>query len=182
MLFLGFCGCVKVESKSCGQDAVFALGGELQLALLVRECNSSEIVHTRSLVNSAIWTTERLNFLEYTAPLRLGLTVFKVCEESDYFDALFKIFNSNEGSITLGAISDTKFSGKLKEFVGVLEMDYEVTTKYWNHLVKASVRLLVALELQENVTVVASREDVLMEFFRQSRREWVCVKQCILMK
>lgn len=184
VLFLAVCvsANLQFQLKSCGQEASFVLRGELNLALLVRECNSSEIVHTRSLVTSAIWTTERLNFMEYTAPLRLGLSVYKVCKESDYYNAVFKAFVKQEDTVLLGVISDKKFSRKLEEFGGVLGVDHEVTTKYWNYLVKASVRLLGALELQENVTVVASREDVLMEFFRQSRKEWVCVRHCILMK
>lgn len=180
-LFALSCECVKFQPKSCGQDATFVLSGELRFALLVQECNSSEIVHTRTLVNSAIWTAERLNFLEYTGPLRLGLAAFKVCREADYFKALFKIFsNRQEDSLLLGVISDRRLPRKLEEFAGVLEVDHEVTTKYLKYLVKASVRLLGVLELQENVTVVASREDVLFEFFRQSRKEWICVRRCVL--
>lgn len=188
--FFAFCECVKfhhqqpVKNSHCEVAApVFVLNGELKLTLLVRECNSSEIVHTKTLVNSAIWTVERLNFLEFTTPLRLGLTVFKVCDESDYFNALFKTFVDSKATLQLGVISDRNLiTNKLREFGGVLEMEYAVTKKYWSCLVKASVRLLDALELQENVTVVASREDVLMEFFRQSRKQWVCVRHCILME
>lgn len=172
------------HGDSCsGDDApVFAFEGDLQLTLLVRECNNSDVVYARTLVNSAIWTTERLNFLDFTGPLRLGLTAFKVCEENDYYNALFKVFAAKAKTLQLGVISDRKLTDKLKQFAGVLELDYEVTMKYWSYLVKASVRLVDALDLQENVTVVASREDVLMEFFRQSRKHWVCVQHCILME
>lgn len=187
LVFLfAFCVCgMHPMQSSCVSDEIgpaFLLKGDLQLTLLVRECNSSDVVHAKTLVNSAIWTTERLNFLEYTGPLRLGLTAFKVCKVDDYFNVVFKVFGAREEALQLGVISDGKFEGKLGEFAKVLGVDCEVTTKYWSYLVKASVRLLDALGLQENVTVVASREDVLMEFFRQSRKHWVCVQHCILLK
>lgn len=185
VVFVAFSECAKLHhGDSCrSPDApVFAFEGDLQLTLLVRECNNSDVAYARTLVNSAIWTTERLNFLEFTAPLSLGLTAFKVCEENDYYNALFQVFAAAPETLQLGVISDRKFSDKLKRFAGVLELEYEVTTKYWSYLVKAAVRLVDALDLQENVTVVASREDVLMEFFRQSRKHWVCVQHCILME
>lgn len=110
-----------VSDKSCGHPQAFRLSGDVHIALLVHQCDNSEILVAKTSINTAIWTVERLNSLEYTAGIHLGLSVFTLCKETEYLSSIFKVFREGqERSAFLGAIIDEAPSRRVEHMREVL--------------------------------------------------------------
>lgn len=166
--------------KNCQKQFDFESRGDLNLGFIVKECDHSELILAKSTIHSAIWLTHQLNRLNYTGQLKLGISAFTACQERGYLDAVFKIYQHSNDRLYLGIITDQQLPSKVDKLGKVLDLEYKTTARYWNVLVKVSVKLLSVLEWKENITVVAPSKEVLDEFYRCSRRESMCVKKGII--
>lgn len=169
----------------CGDEVkkVYDSPGLLRLGLLLRQC-SSLTPKGLTRANSAIWTTKQLNHLNYTQPYSLGLSIFRVCTRQDYYRAIFELFKKvgNGDAFVLGVVSDEEPVEDLGRFGEALGVPVSVAEDYGEGLVRASVKLLVALEWRENVTVFAEKGEILEEFEELSRTFWICVENFILLE
>ncbi|XP_018574058.1 protein bride of sevenless [Anoplophora glabripennis] len=165
-----------------GVRQIYAVEGDVNVALIVNSCrNVSDVVpyQHQTLMSSAVWTTERVNFLGILAPLKLGIGVYEACTEGDYYKTIFDLYQQDEEYL-LGVISDTNLNEKVLQFCEVLEIRTAVTYRHHEYLMKSSIKVLSALGWNENVTVLAPDKNILREFYRYSRREYVCVKDCLV--
>lgn len=169
-----------VSDKSCGHPQAFRMSGDVHIALLIHQCDNSEILVGKTSINTAIWTVERLNSLEYTSGIHLGLSVFTVCKETEYLSSVFKVFREHqERNAFLGIITDEPSSKRFDKMREVLGVESVSTTRFWGPLVKATVKLMEVLEWKQNITVVSSNSDVLKEFYRCTRKQWMCVRSAV---
>lgn len=167
------------ESSACNVNQVYNIEGQIRIAIVLNECaNSTPISWT--YVNSAIWTVERLNFLNFTYPLSLGLSVFQTCTEADYYNPIYKIFKQDDEGLILGALSTENFPPKIVQFGNLLDVHLEVINKYRTFLAEATVKLLVTLDLTENVTVYSEEREVLQKFYKFTREEFICVRNAFI--
>lgn len=170
----------RVEVKNCQKQPEFELRGSLNIALVVKECDHNELILAKSTVHSAIWVVQHLNHLNYTGALKLGISTFTACLERTYLGAFFRVFQQSAERVYLGVITDQQLQQRVDSFRKVLDLEHEVSTRYWDLLMKVSVKLLSALELKENVTVLAPNREVLDGFYRNTRKELICVKRGVL--
>lgn len=164
-----------------GVKQIAAVEGDVEVALVVHTCrNSSDLVpyKLQTLVSTAVWTTERINYLSMLPSLKLGLKAYEVCSDQDFFKVIFDLYQQDD--YVLGVISDASLNEKVLQFAEVLETRTAITYRYYSYVIKASLKLLSALGWSENVTVLAPDENVLREFYRYSKREYVCVKDCLV--
>lgn len=165
-----------------GVKRIFAIEGDVNVAVIVNSCrNASDVVpyQHQTLVSSAVWTTERVNFLQILAPLKLGVGVYEACSESDYYKTIFDLYQQDEEYL-LGIISNTNLNEKVLQFCEVLDIRTVVTYRHHEYLMKSSTKLLSALGWSENVTIIAPDKNILREFYRYSKREYICVKDCLV--
>lgn len=156
--------------------------GDLKLSFLLEDCSENLPVESnlgRTYVNSAIWTIERLNLLQTTSPLTLGLSVYQTCNDSDVYNSLFHIFQQHENSYQIGIVNIKPFSRSLIEFCKALDIKTKYVHKHWKPLIKAAVELLALLNWKQNVTILSEYKEILQDFYKYSRRQWICVEQII---
>lgn len=163
--------------KNCEKLSEFDAKRDLNLALIVKECDYNEMILTKSKIQSAIWIVDRLNTLNYTGSLKLGISAFTACEERKYLETIFRVHQLSAERVYLGVVSDqVSPESRVKNFCKVLDVQFKTGARYWDLLVKTTVKLLAVLEWKENITVVAKNSQILDEFYRYTRREWMCVK------
>lgn len=71
-------------NRTCGLQPVFRSTGDLRLAMIVNECQSSSLSNT--VVLSSGWLCERLNLLEVFGELKIGADIYKTCGVDDMID------------------------------------------------------------------------------------------------
>lgn len=173
---------VLIFAGSIAVKEVAEVEGDVSIAVLVRNCQSSNDAipfNVQSMISSAMWTTQRINQLDLLSPLKLGAKFYEICNESDYYNTIFELFQKNEQQL-LRVITDEQLSEKVLRFCDVLNIKVTKTSKYESYLVKASMQFLNALGWVDNITIFAPEEHVLDEFFGYSRREFICVKECMI--
>ncbi|KAG5898753.1 hypothetical protein JTB14_010963 [Gonioctena quinquepunctata] len=174
--------CISVIiTETDGVKTVLEVEGDLKISLLLDHCrNSSEAVpfKQQSLVSTAIWTTQRVNFLEILSPLKLGLSVYEICSESDYIKTIFDLYESE--NYLLGVISERRLSEKVLKLCDVLDVRIRETSKNHGFLLEAAVEFLGAIGWVENVTVLAPDENVMQEFYLHSKAEFICIQECVI--
>lgn len=170
------------KKQTCDlKNLIYSTDGDLKVGVLINDCNnSSDKSRLNTYVNSAIFTKERINSLGYTKPFKFGLSIYEVCLERDYYNTLYDLFKQNDERFLLGVVNLNKVPKKVVEFSKVLDVPMKYTNLFWLPLVKASVKLLNVLNWKTNVTVISSNFNVLQEFHRYTRREWICVKKALL--
>ncbi|KAJ8940608.1 hypothetical protein NQ318_004804 [Aromia moschata] len=169
-------------ASSDGVRRIVGISGDVNVGLLVENCrNASDVVPYRvqTLISSAVWVTERVNYLGSLSPLKLGLGVYETCAESDYYKTVFDLYQQEEEYL-LGIVSDKILSGNVLKFCEVLGVPAQVTSRDRRHVLEASVQLLRALGWTENVTVLSPDENLAREFYRYSKKESICIRDCIL--
>lgn len=169
-----------VTSK--GVNRVISVDGDVKLGLLVKHCpNDTEIIPYRiqSFISSALWTVKRINSLELLSPLTLGVDVYEICTENDYYKTIFSLYENDEDYL-LGVIEDRMMGEKIYKFCEVLNIKTVPAKKFSGSLVKASVRVLSALGWVDNVTVVVPNENIARDFFAYSKKEAICVTDCTI--
>lgn len=168
--------------QTCEQtNLIYSNDGDLKIGLLINDCNnSSDKSRLNTFVSSAIFTKNRINSLNYTKPFKLGLSIYEVCYERDYYKSIFDLFKQNDVKYLLGVVNLIKVPRKIDEFTKVLDVPMKYTNTFWLPLVKGSIKLLNLLNLKTNVTVISSNYNVLQEFHRYTRRDWICVKKALM--
>ncbi|CAH1155910.1 unnamed protein product [Phaedon cochleariae] len=166
--------------KNASGEKSAEVKGDVKIALLLDNCvNSSDPYRIQSLIASSVSTTDRINLLETLAPLKLGLSVHEICSESDYYKTIFDLY-MQEDDYLIGIIYDKELPEKVLKFSSVLDIWTTPTTKFSHYLVKASVQFLSVIGWIDNVTVVAPDEKIMNEFYAQSKREDICITECII--
>lgn len=162
-------------------NLVRTIEGDIKIGFLINSCNNSTSkLYVNTLINAAITTTERLNALEYTKPFKLGISVYEVCDDMEYYKAIFGLFRENDEKALVGLITLKQVPTKIQGFCEVLDIPRKLTNKFWVPLIKASVRLLEALKWNENITVISPNQIVLQEFYKYTRRHWMCIRKAYI--
>lgn len=162
---------------------VFRKDGDVNVALILRnKCNNTATLteNEQSIVNSAIWIAHQLNYSEVLFEHNFGLTVYKTCNENEEYETLFHLFQKRKEEFLLGIITTSKFSLKVRKFADALDLNVKGIVKCSQPLIKASVALLSALKWFDNVVVVAPDENIINQFSKLSKKEWICVDKYIL--
>lgn len=173
---------LSLSHKTFGVKKIAATDGDVNIAVLIKNCqNSSATIPftVQTMISTTIWTTQRINYLQLLAPLKLGVGIYEVCNETEYFKTIFEIYQQEEDRL-LGLISSDKLDDKVLKFCEILNIKVTKMTKYESFLVKASIQFLNALGWVDNITVFAPEEHVLDEFFGYSKKEFICVKECMV--
>lgn len=171
-----------ILAQTYGVKKVAEVEGDVYIAVLLTNCqNSSEYIPFRiqSMISSTLWTAHRINYLELLFPLKVGVEIYEICNETDYFQTIFQLYQQNQ-EYFVGLISSENFNEKVKKFCEVLDTTAYQTSKYESFLVKASIQFLGALGWVDNISVFAPQEHVLNEFFGYSKKEFICVKNCMV--
>lgn len=171
-----------IVSKSNGFKKVANIEGDVNIAVLLTNChNSSELIpfKIQSMISSTLWTVQRINYLELLSPIKLGVEIYEICNETDYFETIFELYQRDE-EVFLGLISGERLSDKVIKFCDVLDIKAILTSKYDSFRIKAAIKFLSALGWIENVTVYAPHEHIIDEFFIYSKEEYICIKECMV--
>lgn len=170
------------DAKAQNVTKVFGFGGDVSVAVIFDGCgNSSEDLNysQRTIASSAIWVTERINFLEILFPLKLGLSVYKTCSELDLLKTVFDVYE-NDVPYTLGLVTTKETSEKVKTFSNVLGIKTKRKRKYYSYLIRAAVQFLNILGWRSNVTLVTTDEHIVDVFYLHSKKVRVCISECYI--
>ncbi|KAK4876334.1 hypothetical protein RN001_012756 [Aquatica leii] len=167
---------VAINNQSlCGVNQMYDLNGDLNIALIVNECSSVNSV-SWTYVNSALWITNRLNTINFTSPLSLGLSVFQTCTEDDNYDAIYKIFKERDQRYFLNTYLKQPLDTKLVRFSNALKVRLSTITARNNWAMDCAIKLLLTLGFRDNITVYAENEHNLEEFYSLARINQICIK------
>ncbi|CAG9772698.1 unnamed protein product [Ceutorhynchus assimilis] len=172
-------GCERAQAQKVRE--IFKLP-DANLSVVVILSNDCENLNyfKRTLVNSAIWVAERINFLEIIYPLKLGLEVYDTCSEIDYLKTLFSIYE-NDDLFTLGVVSDRETnSEKAIKFSDVLGLKIKTKKTDLSHMVKACLHFLLAVGWKSNITLVTTDEKIVDTFYLHSKKMGLCIKECYI--
>lgn len=171
-----------IFAKIQAVSPVLEVEGDPAIAILLENCrNDSEVIPYRkqSIVSTAIWTTDRINFLEYLVPMKIGLKVFETCTTNDHFKTVFDLYSQNE-TYYLGIITDRKLNERFLKFDDLLDLRTIAISTQYNFLIKAAIKSLSVLGWTNNVSVLAPDEQIVSEFYKLSKPVFVCIKDCIV--
>ncbi|XP_030761832.1 protein bride of sevenless [Sitophilus oryzae] len=156
--------------------------GDVNIAFLYQNCeNGSLDANRNSLIHSALWTVQRINYLELLSPLKLGLSIYQTCSELDFLETLFEIYKTDE-NYTLGIITTRKINKQIGKFARSLDLRIKSVKKEYESVIKASMMFLKKLGRDHEVTVMTTEEKSLEAFYGQSRRLRVCLKEFIVLQ
>ncbi|KAK9730301.1 7 transmembrane sweet-taste receptor of 3 GCPR [Popillia japonica] len=156
--------------------------GDLKINLLLEDCTEDLPVESslgRTYINSAIWIIERLNLLQITTPLTLGLSVYQICNDSEVYNSLFHIFQQHHYTYQVGIVNVKPFSRSLIDFCTALNIKTNYIQKYRKPLIRASVELLTLLNWKDNITLLTQYKELVPDFYKYSRKQWICVQRLI---
>ncbi|XP_057653284.1 protein bride of sevenless [Diorhabda carinulata] len=181
-MYLGVIVTVFIFAKTQAVSPVIEVEGDPAIAIVLENCrNNTQVIPYRkqSIVSTAIWTTDRINFLEYLAPMKIGLKVFETCTTNDHFKTVFDLYNQNE-TYYLGIITEKKLNERLLKFDDLLDLRTVPVSTHYHFLIKAAIKSLIILGWTENVSILAPDESIVSEFYKLSKPAFVCIKQCIV--
>ncbi|CAH1140510.1 unnamed protein product [Phyllotreta striolata] len=182
-MFLGLFGIVFVFANCECVLPVVEVERDINIALLLNNCrrNDSEAIpfDKQSLVSTALWTIERINYFESLAPLKLGLQVYEICTEQDALKFYFQLYE-NRDSYVLGTVNEKKLSTKLNKFADLLEIPTVAVTHLLDVLIKAANEFMRGVNWTENVTVFAPDKALMSQYFKLSKSASICVKECYI--
>lgn len=151
--------------------------GHLRIAFFLACRNNTKVEKTR--INSAIWTIDRINSLDFT-PYKLGLSVYKTCEEKDLYKAIFELF-SQDDSLLVGVVSVDEVPLKIKKVFADLGVRYLKKYSIDTEMFEGAVSFLKLANWRQDISVIGFDEDVVDGFGRLSRDEGVCIKENVIM-
>lgn len=157
------------------------LKGDVNIAVILNHSVCyQESHHRKTLVNSALWVVERVNFLNLLQPLKLGLTVYDSCSETDYFKAAFDVYltNLNSSNHTLGIVTETSLDEREHRFSDLLRLKTRKIRPNSSYVVKAAVYFLQTLGWRSNVTLITTEERFVDLFYLHAKKSKVCLKTC----
>lgn len=160
-----------------GAKEIFKSLSDLNLAVLAHDCGNG--TNQEFLVDSAIWTVQKLNYLQFL-PVKIGLEVHEVCTEKQEFQSVFDLFLRKDKEYFFGVISDEFVDPKLRRFSAALNIEIRETEKFFGNLIRASVALLESIGMIEDVTILAPRESIAEQFLKSARKQDICVKEVIV--
>lgn len=170
-------------SVGCGVKAqnitkLFGSSGDVSVVVIIHDCDLLELSASRkTVVNSAIWLTERISFLENLHPLKLGISVYQACSEVDYLRTLLEIYE-NDATYVLGVITSQQPGEKVKKFSEILHLKSKNIKTFPGQLVKAAVKFLASVGWKRNVVLVANDDQTVDFFYHHAKVSRVCVKKC----
>ncbi|CAH0555459.1 unnamed protein product [Brassicogethes aeneus] len=168
-----------VLSQTVSQE-IYSDPSDVNMALILNKCNSATPYSTHSVVNSAIWTTQRINFLEITSPLKFGLTVIQTCSQKENMNTIFNLYNSSDEHYLVGVISEERFDDKTSRFSDILDIQRKVIPKIYKAIIKSTVEFMSMMNWFENVTVTVTSERFLSEFYTYATRKFICINSYLI--
>ncbi|KAH1017328.1 protein bride of sevenless [Dendroctonus ponderosae] len=172
-------------SVGCGVKAqnitkLFGSSGDVSVVVIIHDCDLLELSASRkTVVNSAIWLTERISFLEILHPLKLGVSVYQACSEVDYLKTLLEIYE-NDATYVLGVVTSQQPSEKVRKFSEILHLRSKNIKTFPGQLVKAAVKLLASAGWKRNVVLLAKDDQTVDFFYHHAKASRVCVKKCFV--
>ncbi|XP_017786518.1 PREDICTED: protein bride of sevenless isoform X2 [Nicrophorus vespilloides] len=157
---------------------IYKSDGDLNIGFLIESRMNSAL--QRTLINSAIWTADRLNNIKQNEELEIGLAVYSVKGQEDYFSSIYEMYHDHRNRYLLGFMSTDGLPDKVDKFSRLLNVETKTFPKFTSSLIKAAVKLLEALNWVENIQVVTPDQFILREFYRITRKQWMCVKDFII--
>lgn len=157
------------------------LKGDVNIAVILNQSVCYQESHQRrTLVNSALWVVERVNFLNLLQNLKMGLTVYDSCSETDYFKAAFDVYltNLNSSNHTLGIVTEMSLDEREHRFSELLKLKIRKIRPNSSYIVKAAVHFLQTLGWKSNVTLITTEERIVDLFYLYSKKSRVCLKTC----
>lgn len=171
---------ISVFDKRVSAQNVLLKGDVNIVVILNHSVCYQESHYRRTLVNSALWVAERVNFLNLLQPLKLGLTVYDSCSETDYFKAAFELYltNLNSSNHTLGIVTETSLDEREQKFSDLLKLKTRKIRPNSSYVVKAAVHFLQTVGWRSNVTLITTEERIVDLFYVHSKKSRVCLKTC----
>lgn len=166
-----------LSTSSSGAKEIFRSLADLNLAVLTHGCGNK--TNNEFLVDSAIWTVQKLNYLQFL-PVKIGLEIDEICTEKEEFQSVFDLFLQRDQEYFFGVISDKFFDPRLKKFSAVLGLEIRETSKSFKTLISASVALLESIGMTQNVTILAPSESIAEQFVKDSRKQDICLNEVIV--
>lgn len=153
--------------------------GQLKIALILNECTLSNRT-SKTYANAALWLANRLNALNYTHPLRLGLSVRGVCSQDDYYDSIFKVYKESSKFIFVSSLASDNLPEKVLQFQKILGVNFGTLVKHTLFAIEACIGLLQVLDFRNNVTVYSDDRDILQQFYELAHENLICVQNGII--
>lgn len=175
IVFLTFCAIISAR------ETVFKKKNDLNFALLLHNCRNgtSAPFVQQSIINSAIWTIQRLNFLS-TTNLNFGISIYELCQSRDYYEIIFELFQKQEDQFLVGFINERPLPKKIKKITAALELKSKPIVKCPNSLIKGIVALLSALQWNGNITVIAPNEKIVNKLAGLSQQKQICITKYLI--
>ncbi|XP_050314654.1 protein bride of sevenless [Anthonomus grandis grandis] len=169
-----------VIASTAKSSHIFSFHGNVSVAVILHDCDeSSTLSYTQTtLLHSAIWTVERINFLETVHPLKMGLSLYRACTDLDYLKTIFEIFQ-NVG-ITVGVVTDHPFSDKVRKFSEVLGLRTKVRKRFDTYLVRSAVQFFDLLGWKDNITLITPQEHIIDMFYFYTKKKRMCLTECYI--
>lgn len=166
----------------CDIQPVYSVKRDLNIGIVLNECKDSRqyAILEDTLVNSAIWTINRLNQLDLTVPLKLGLTIYKACTTLDVYGSFYNLFHNNFDSYLLGVVTLKELPNKIKSLSTVLDINTKTKSEHISHLLKATLSFIEASDWHRNFSIITSTEEIAEEFISLSRNKNFCVFSSII--
>lgn len=168
------------SSSQCDVQTIYKSDGDLKIAFILNECSENSTTLQNTIINSAIWATQRLNYLEST-PFKVGLNIYQTCSEKEIYNSIFSSFQQDDESYLLGLISIKNLPEKLKSFCNVLNVRCMVKSTYYEDAIRASVNLLEVLNWNHNITVITPDDYILKEFNVLTKIKGICVGRSLIL-
>ncbi|KAF5278350.1 hypothetical protein FQA39_LY05839 [Lamprigera yunnana] len=172
---------VRGEVFNNQSDKIYELQGDLNLGFILNECSNTSS-SSWTYANSAIWTISRLNYLNFTSPLRMGLKIYQSCTEDDSYDILFDMFKNRNLRYFLNVFSNRYLGDGVSQFGNVLNIHLTAMSTYHTWALRAAAKLLSALNYRNNITVYMENDHLLSEFYAITRNEDICIKSGIIVE
>ncbi|XP_065155456.1 protein bride of sevenless isoform X2 [Atheta coriaria] len=164
-------------------SVIYETLGSIHIGLILTQCTENLTAVQKTALHSTIWATQRVNDLKFANlnDFQVGLTVHQVCTEDDYLSAIFELYKNGleRGELLLGVMADYRdeVPRVVPEFADILKVDFYESVMYKQEIIKTVVKILEVLAWSDDIEVIAPDQNVLKEFYRITRREWMCVNR-----
>nr|XP_022910073.1 protein bride of sevenless isoform X1 [Onthophagus taurus] len=155
---------------------VHKISGDINLVYLEDCENKHHEEATTTRINSVIWIVDRLNVLQIATPLTFGLEIYDVCNETQYYDVIYQIFQKQEQKFTVGVITSKFLSLQLREFCNVLNIHVMNIERNYKQIISGTIQLLSALNWNGNLSIIAQEGDIVEEVLTSTKEASLCVK------
>ncbi|KAL1495084.1 hypothetical protein ABEB36_010558 [Hypothenemus hampei] len=163
-------------------NRIFNVQGDVSVSVILnkdncKNCSDGLTQNERTLINSAIWTVERVNFLQILKPLKFGLSIYESNREVDILKSLLESYDSDT---CLGAVFLQEIGDKANKFSTLLQLSTKRKLPTDRFLVRAAVNFLIFIGRTYNITLLTTKEEVVDLFYYESRRNNICLDECYI--